>query len=117
MAELKLALCHLVELDNHGARGIAVPIGESRLEIFLVRKDTELRGYFNRCPHTGASLEWTPDQFLDEHKAFIMCANHAALFEIETGLCVAGPCINQRLQSIPTSVDDGVVYIVYRHVE
>ena len=117
MAEFKLALCKLRELDDPSSRGFAVSMGEDKLELFLVRKEDTVRAYLNRCPHTGATLEWVPDQFLDEDNAFIMCANHAALFVIDTGLCVAGPCINQHLHPVNISVEEGVVYIVNRHAE
>ena len=70
----------------------------------MVRKHGKLFGYINRCPHTGAPLDWNPDQFLDADGAYILCATHGALFEIDSGLCVYGPCINQRLEPLPLEV-------------
>lgn len=77
----------------------------------LVRRNGELFAYINRCPHRGVRLEWQPDQFLDYEKQFIQCSTHGALFTIETGLCVAGPCLGKRMESIPVKIKAGRVLI------
>lgn len=77
----------------------------------LVRRNGELFAYINRCPHRGVRLEWQPDQFLDYEKQFIQCSTHGALFTIETGLCVAGPCLGKRMESIPVKIEAGRVLI------
>lgn len=56
--------------------------------------------YRNRCPHLGIPLEWQPHQFLDDEGELIRCASHGALFTIEDGLCVSGPCCGQFLQTV-----------------
>ncbi|MCB1849350.1 MAG: Rieske 2Fe-2S domain-containing protein, partial [Gammaproteobacteria bacterium] len=61
----------------------------------------------NRCPHTGAPLDWSPDQFLDAEGRFIICAMHGALFEIESGRCIYGPCVNQSLERLPVRLERG----------
>jgi nitrite reductase/ring-hydroxylating ferredoxin subunit len=71
---------------------------------FMVNRDGEYFAYVNSCPHTGAPLEWTPDQFLDAEGGHIICAVHGALFEIATGLCVYGPCTGASLESVPLEV-------------
>ncbi|WP_148053418.1 Rieske 2Fe-2S domain-containing protein, partial [Pseudomonas fluorescens] len=53
-----------------------------------------------RCPHRGVGLEWHHDQFLDPSNSLIQCATHGALFLIEDGECVAGPCVGQALTAI-----------------
>ncbi len=95
------------ELAEGEAKGFEV--GEN--SYLLVRRNGELFAYINRCPHRGVRLEWQPDQFLDYEKQFIQCSTHGALFTIETGLCVAGPCPGKRLESIPVKVEAGRVLI------
>jgi nitrite reductase/ring-hydroxylating ferredoxin subunit len=68
--------------------------------VFVVRGDGGLRGYLNRCPHRGLPLNWLPDRFLDADGIHIQCANHGALFNIDDGYCVAGPCAGGRLTPV-----------------
>ena len=78
--------------------------------MFVVHKDGQFFGYYNICPHTGASLDWQPDQFLDLDKALIQCATHDALFVIDTGFCVSGPCQGESLHIITLTIMDDVIY-------
>jgi nitrite reductase/ring-hydroxylating ferredoxin subunit len=82
------------------------------LEVFLVRKGDAVYGYINHCPHTGVNLEWVPNQFLDASGGFIQCATHGALFRIEDGFCLRGPCVGARLRSIELGIDQGEVYVI-----
>lgn len=76
---------------------------------FLVRKDGQLHLYRNICPHLGTPLNWEEDKFLDPDGALIQCVTHGALFRIEDGLCLAGPCYGQHLLAVPFEIIDGMV--------
>ena len=78
--------------------------------IFVVKKNEQFYGYINSCPHIGIELEFHQDQFLDEDAELIVCSSHGALFEIETGNCLAGPCIGQALESIELVIRQDSVY-------
>ncbi|WP_043089838.1 Rieske (2Fe-2S) protein, partial [Pseudomonas aeruginosa] len=78
-------------------------VDERRL--FAVRRDGRAYVYLNRCPHRGIPLEWQPDAFLDDSASLIRCASHGALFLIESGECVAGPCAGERLRALPCRED------------
>ena len=75
--------------------------------LLTIRKDGTLYVYKNRCPHRGIPLEWLPDQFLDSSGSLIQCATHGALFIIESGECVSGPCLGQSLQALRCRVENG----------
>ena len=92
-----ITLCSLEELSDPGSRGFRLDIQGHKLELFVVRRGGEVFGYLNRCPHTGAPLEWMPDRFLDITESLIQCAMHGALFDIEQGRCLRGPCVGQSL--------------------
>ena len=102
-----LRLCAPDELAESQSRGFEVA-GE---KLFAVRKDGQLYAYRNRCPHRGIPLEWLPDQFLDHSASLIQCATHGALFLIESGECVAGPCAGQSLQELAIREDDQGIWI------
>lgn len=89
------------ELDEDQARGIEID-GKS---IVLVKKDGQVHAYLNWCPHLGIELNFMPDQFLDSDNAFLMCANHGALFEIDSGHCLSGPCSGDALMKIDVKIE------------
>ena len=106
------ALCPLAELEDTDSRGFELDAGENGLvRIFVVQKDGVLAAYRNRCPHTGAPLEWQADQFFDLDNSFIQCAIHGALFRPEDGYCVRGPCAGQSLEPVELAVIDGYLQI------
>jgi len=78
---------------------------------FAVKKANQLYVYKNACPHIGVGLDWVEDQFLDASHTMIQCANHGALFVIETGLCVAGPCTGRHLITVEYELVDDEVYL------
>ncbi|WP_425913130.1 Rieske (2Fe-2S) protein [Pseudomonas sp. GWSMS-1] len=102
-----LRLCAPDELAEGQSRGFE--IAEEKL--LVVRKDGQLYAYRNRCPHRGIPLEWLPDQFLDNSASLIQCATHGALFLIESGECVAGPCAGQSLQELAIREDDQGIWV------
>ena len=81
----------------------------NKQNMFAVRKNGALFLYSNSCPHLGIALEWVENQFLDTSKTMIQCANHGALFVIENGNCVSGPCSGKKLTAIPFDIVDGII--------
>ncbi|AYF90089.1 Rieske (2Fe-2S) protein [Pseudomonas sp. JS3066] len=100
-----ILLCRPDELPEGQSRGFVV----DGLNILLVRRNGQIHAYENRCPHRGIPLEWTPDQFLDHSGSLIQCATHGALFLIESGECVTGPCVGEVLEPVGIFEDaDGI---------
>lgn len=93
-------LCRKDELPDPGSRGFSLQLGGETLELLLVKRAGRVYAYRNRCPHTGVNLEWREDQFLDPSEGYIQCATHGALFRIEDGFCLRGPCAGQSLQPL-----------------
>jgi len=100
-------LCELTDLADPGSKGF-VCAGQ---KLFAVRRGAKVYVYHNTCPHLGIPLEWVEDQFLDFSQSMIQCANHSALFVIENGKCVAGPCSGQKLHAIGNRIAAGKVFI------
>jgi nitrite reductase/ring-hydroxylating ferredoxin subunit len=103
-------LCRFDELAENASRGFTLE-GTPPLGVFIVRLQGRVYAYRNSCPHTGVTLDWLPDQFLNEERSLIQCSTHAALFQIDDGLCIAGPCAGARLSAVPVVVIDGSVRI------
>ncbi len=113
MTELKngLRLCRLEDLADPGARGFALRTARGVIDIFLVRRAGTIFAFENHCPHTGSPLDWMPDQFLNLDRTLIQCATHAALFRIDDGFCVSGPCAGQALTPFAVTLADGWVLV------
>ncbi|WP_093993629.1 Rieske (2Fe-2S) protein [Flavimaricola marinus] len=103
-------LCALADIPDGGSKGV-LPNQRGRDQALLVRRGGQVFGYINNCPHYDrAPLGWKKDEFLNGSRDRIMCSAHGALFRIEDGECVIGPCLGQSLQSLPLTVDDGQVF-------
>jgi nitrite reductase/ring-hydroxylating ferredoxin subunit len=75
--------------------------------VFVVRKADRLHAWRDACPHYGDTpLAWRRDAYLDAAGERIVCSAHGAQFEIETGLCVLGPCLGQSLSRVMLQLDE-----------
>ncbi len=102
-----IRLCAPQELAEGQSRGFTI----DQLDLLAVRRDGRVHAYLNRCPHRGIALEWQKDAFLDDSGSLIRCATHGALFLIESGECVAGPCEGQALQLLVCREDAEGIWI------
>jgi len=103
-------LCHIKDIPPHTSKSFSIEADRRRIDLFLIRQDKQIYAYKNYCPHTGANLNWQEDQFFDYFNEYVQCAIHGALFAIDTGLCVRGPCVGAYLQAIKIHIDSDVVY-------
>lgn len=87
--------------ENEGARPFS---------IFVVRTARDQYfGYVNVCPHQGTWLNIGEGGFFGEDGKHLRCGRHKAEFDVETGLCVKGPCKGKAIEPIPLVVVDGDV--------
>jgi len=105
-------LCKFSEMEEISSRGFSVKLKRKKTDIFIVRKDNQVYGYINTCPHAQAPLEWNPDDFLDDKKEMILCAMHGAEFSIEEGACLGGPCNGAGLETIEIKLVDDEIYCI-----
>jgi nitrite reductase/ring-hydroxylating ferredoxin subunit len=104
-------ICELGDLADPGSRAFSIGEGDWPLRGFIVRKADEVFAYVNHCPHAGHPLNWQPDDFLTPDRSLIMCRSHGAMFEINSGQCVAGPCAGRALRSLRARVENGQVIV------
>lgn len=100
-------LCPAEYLPEARSRGFEL----DGLKLMAIRREGQVYVYQNRCPHRGVPLEWQTDEFLDTSGSLIQCATHGALFLIESGECVAGPCAGQSLNPIACREDASGIWI------
>lgn len=100
-------LCNGNDLLEGTSRGFEV----EGVQLLAVRRAGRVHAYLNRCPHRRVQLEWHPDQFLDASASLIECATHGALFLIESGECIAGPCAGKSLSAIECGEDAQGIWV------
>lgn len=93
-------ICNLADLHDGAARGFD-PMNRGRDSVFAVRRGQTVRLWADRCPHHGTPMPWRKDAYLNAAGDRIVCAAHGALFEIDSGLCVQGPCLGDHLRPVP----------------
>jgi nitrite reductase/ring-hydroxylating ferredoxin subunit len=96
-------------IPDGGARNFVLQMKAGRFHGFVVRRGTAVHGYVDRCPHMGLPLAQELDGYLTGDGALIRCSWHAALFRVEDGACVGGPCPGARLTPWSVAVIDGAI--------
>ena len=102
---------HFLCASEHLGEGHSRAFSVAGVALFAVRRQGQVFAYRNRCPHKGIALNWQADSFLDDSASLIHCAHHGALFLIETGECVAGPCEGEQLQALDCLEDSQGIWL------
>ena len=110
-ASAEVLVGRLDELDNPGCREFQIGEGDWPFRGFVVRKGDAVFAYQNVCVHVGHPLNWSPDRFLTKDKSALICASHGAMYEIESGDCIAGPGKGRSLQAVEVEIRDGLIYV------
>ena len=104
MSQEEIILATLGEISDPGSKGLSINLEDGKLELFIVKKDSQIKVYKNSCPHTHGPLD------LDNNH--IQCANHGAMFEINSGLCIYGPCKAESLTALPFTIRDDSIFLI-----
>ena len=91
------------------ARNYVLQLRAGRFHGFVVRRGETAWGYVDRCPHAGVPLARQLDDYLTPAGDLIACSWHGALFRVDDGLCVGGPCAGSRLIPWPVAVVNGAL--------
>ena len=107
----EVVVCSLEELDDPGSMEFRIGEGDWPFRGFIVRQGDEVYAYQNFCMHAGHPLNWKPDGFLTGDGSQIICSSHGAIYEIESGECVAGPCPGRKLRPVEVEIRNGEVVV------
>ena len=106
-------LCRLDDIPDGAARSFKLTDGRQVRNVFLVRRGDTVLCYRNVCPHAGTRLDWVPDKLFDPSGEHLWCQPHGALFEVETGFCIEGPCAGDSLTPLAVQIEaDGDVRLM-----
>ena len=104
-----VALCAVADLADPGSKGFRFRADSKMFAGFVVRMGEEIRGYVDSCPHAGWPLAAWDDRYLTREGDLILCGGHAALFRPLDGVCIAGPCADERLTPWPITIVNGQI--------
>lgn len=84
--------------------------GTDEREAILLRTEDGIVCWRNYCQHfTDVRLDEGSGAPMRDGE--IVCANHGAMFERESGLCTFGPCEGAYLNEIGLTVEEGEIYL------
>lgn len=93
-------------IPEGGALEVLLDADDRGSSVVLLRRDGQVYAWRNLCPHAGRYLNWAPGRFLFD-QGRLVCAAHGATFEIDSGLCVDGPCRGSSLVPVSLTVLEG----------
>lgn len=97
------SLIRLAELPPEGMSEIEMAVDGELQSIVLRRSGDRVQAWLNICPHAGRRLDYAPGKFLLD-QGRLVCASHGASFELEQGVCVAGPCRGASLVPLAVAI-------------
>jgi nitrite reductase/ring-hydroxylating ferredoxin subunit len=80
-------------------------------EGFLAFIEGEIVCYENVCRHLPLPLDYGDGQFFMADKKHFVCQTHGAMYDPQSGLCVAGPCAGASLKKIRFEVRGDEIWI------
>jgi nitrite reductase/ring-hydroxylating ferredoxin subunit len=82
------------------ARGRFVRVGRGP-ETFLVgRVGAGWRAYANVCRHRALPLDLGASSPMSDDGRYLLCHQHGALYRLDDGKCVVGPCAGEWLSPV-----------------
>lgn len=99
----------LALIPDGTARNFVLEMRAGRFHGFVVRRGDAVFGYVDRCAHMPVPLSQQLDDYLTPDGGHIQCSWHGALYTIDEGRCVGGPCVGSRLLPWPVAVVDGTI--------
>ena len=79
--------------------------------LIILRRGDKISAFVNACPHQYLPLNHKSDRLLSVDGARIMCSNHSAGFDAETGEGVAGLGLGACLDPVPVRTSCGQIVI------
>ena len=68
------------------------------------------RAYANVCRHRALPLDFLARTPMSDDGRFLLCHQHGALYRLEDGKCVSGPCAGESLEAVEVTEEaDGVL--------
>ena len=110
-AENVIVVCRADALGEKQTAKFRIGRGRQAREGFVIRHEGVLHAYRNECRHIPMTMDWVENRFLSRDGCYVQCATHGARYQIDTGLCVDGPPLGEKLRSLPVEEVDGEIFV------
>ena len=100
-------VCRMEELPDDSASRFLL----SGCDLIVIRRKGRLFAYRNECPHMNLPLTNRSKGIFDKNQGRLVCMQHTAEFDIETGLCVKGPCKGMELEPVNIELNNGKLFL------
>ena len=97
-------LCALAEIPDGGTWSHLYGEAREIFPIVVARKGERLYAYVNVCPHQFLPLDGYQGEFLTDDGDHLYCMQHGAVFRLDDGVCIEGPCGGRRLLAFAVEV-------------
>jgi len=81
------------------------------LLLLLYRTGDRVYLYENKCPHVHDTLDPLGGSVISSDGLLLNCQRHGAEFLSHSGECVSGPCLGERLNTVPFTLSNGDIYL------
>ncbi|MGH7298319.1 MAG: Rieske (2Fe-2S) protein [Polyangiaceae bacterium] len=82
------------------ARGRFVRIGPAMDSVLVGRVEGVWTAYRNVCRHRALPLDLGASSPMSDDGRYLLCHQHGALYRVDDGKCVVGPCVGERLERV-----------------
>jgi nitrite reductase/ring-hydroxylating ferredoxin subunit len=97
--------------ENEQPVTLEVELNGELLSLLVLQHSGQWHVYRNACPHQGRRLDYAPGKFLCRNGTLI-CAAHGAVFAMESGRCLQGPCMGESLVRVDAVLTDGYLRLL-----
>lgn len=70
-----------------------------------------VRAFINECKHLPIPLDAGSGEYLTEDGMFFLCSTHGAMYRVDDGYCIEGPCQGSSLNPLPVVIENGRVFL------
>ena len=102
-------ICFLEDIPDNKALSFKISLKNFDPGIIIVRRGNNAHAFVNNCPHANLPLDLIEGKVLARDGYNLLCANHAALFNPETGICLSGPCAGKKLATKTIKIKEGKI--------
>ena len=106
----RIKLCGLDDFEQKNCIRAEYP-NEQNKSIIVIQNNEKYYAYENICPHFSVQMDHQKGVFHTYKNQLLMCAHHAAMFDIVTGECIDGPCKGHSLKAVPIELKDGEIFL------
>ncbi|MGQ3411539.1 Rieske (2Fe-2S) protein [Natrinema sp. LN54] len=100
----------LADVPTNGTLRCEARCDRRGTELILRRDGSDVSAWRNSCPHKP-EVRLDPGTGAIVRDDQLVCHEHGARFECDDGVCTAGPCRGDALETVAVAVRDGAVYL------